>query len=693
MEKILTKNIRNVCLLGHGGSGKTSVAEAMLYLTKGTERLGKPSDGNTVCDYDAEEIKRGFSLSTTIAPVMWNDTKINIIDTPGYLDFVGEALQGVRVADSALIVIDGKNGIEVGTELAWDYANDAGIPKAFFINKVDDPEARFSDTFNQLRDLFGMSVCPIFIPIGDGADNRGFLNLIDMKAYTYDKSGKKTECDIPADFQDNAEELRNVLYESIAETSEALMEKFFAEEEITREEAVEAIRHGIAEDAIAPVICGSSTNLWGIDSLIEIISDSFPTHLAKKNESIIDGEGFKDIAISETGDVSIFVFKTIADPFVGKMSFFKVMNGELTNEMTLKNMTSGVNEKLARIYTIKGKKQTEVDALSCGDIGMTAKLVDTNTNDTLTNSGTIQYKKIKYPIPFLTMAVVPKAKGDEDKISTGITRVLEEDLTIKFENNAETKQLLLSGLGDIHLDVVVSKMKTRYNTGIELITPKIAYRETIKKKIQVEGKHKKQSGGHGQYGHVRIEFSPGEAEGLTFTESVVGGSVPKGYFPAVEKGLLESMLKGVLAGYPVVNLAANLYDGSYHDVDSSEMAFKLAASIAYREGLTKANPVILEPIGELKVLIPDAMVGDVIGDVNKRRGRVLGMNADENKKGYQVVEAEVPKSEMLDYTISLRALSQGKGTFTFYFIRYEEAPAPIAQKIIEAAKKEAEAEK
>ena len=690
MGKILTKDIRNVCLLGHGGSGKTSLAEAMLFLTKGTDRLGKPSEGNTVCDYDAEEIKRGFSLSAAIAPVMWNNTKINIIDTPGYLDFVGEVYQGVRVADSALIVIDGKNGIEVGTELAWDYANDAGIPKSFFINKVDDAEARFATTFNALRELFGVSVCPLFIPMGDGAENKGFLNLIDMKAYTYDKTGKQTASDIPAEFADIADEYRNILFESIAETSDDLMEKFFAGEEISREEAVEAIHIGIVNGTIAPVICGSSTKMWSVDTMLEIIADSYPTPISKKNESLTDG----NIAITEDGTVSLFVFKTIADPFVGKMSFFKVMSGELTNDMTLKNSTTGTSEKMARIYTIRGKKQTEVDTLCCGDIAMTAKLADTNTNDTLTNSASgIEYKKISYPEPFLTMAVMPKAKGDEDKISSGITRILEEDLTIKYENNAETKQLLLSGFGDIHLDVVVSKMKTRYNTGVDLITPKIAYRETVKKKAQVEGKHKKQSGGHGQYGHVRIEFGPGEAEGLTFTESVVGGSVPKNYFPAVEKGLLESMTKGVLAGYPVVNLAANLYDGSYHDVDSSEMAFKLAANLAYKEGLLKAGPVILEPVGELKVTVPDAMVGDVIGDVNKRRGRVLGMNPIENKKGYQIVEAEVPRSEMTDYTISLRASSQGKGKFTFYFVRYEEAPGPIAQKIIEEAKKEAEAEK
>ncbi len=687
MEKFTTSQLRNVCLLGHGGSGKTSLTEALLYYTKGCDRLGKPSEGNTVSDYDPEEIKRGFSLSTTIEPVLWKDTKINFIDTPGYLDFVGEVLQGVRVADSAIIVIDGKAGIEVGAELAWDYAGDVGIPKSFFINKIDDPDAHFDKVFEGLRETFGSSVCPVLIPTGDC-----FLNLIDMKAYTYDKAGKHTESDIPAEYEAMAEEYRAMLMESLAETSEELMEKFFAEEEITREEATAALHNGIIDGAIAPVFSGSALNMWCIDVVLDNIVDSYPKYNSKKTEKIIDGDGTKDVEIKEDGPASVFVFKTIADPFVGKMTFFKVMNGTLTNEMVLKNARSGAAEKFAHIYTMKGNKQTEVDALCCGDIGMIPKLTDTSTNDTLNAEGSAEYTKIVFPEPFLSMAVQPKAKGDEDKISTGINRILEEDMTLKYENNPETKQLVLSGLGDIHLDVVVSKLKSRYKTDVELTAPKIAYRETIKKTIQAEGKHKKQSGGHGQYGHVRITFSHGDAEGLTFTESVVGGAVPKNFFPAVEKGLNEAMAKGVLAGYPMVNLAADLYDGSYHDVDSSEMAFKVAANLAYKE-LIKANPVILEPVGELKVYVPDSMVGDVIGDINKRRGRVLGMSAFDGKKGYQVVEAEVPKAEMTDYTIALRALSQGKGKFTFYFLRYEETPAPVAQKIIEAAKKEAEAEK
>ena len=684
MNTFTTKAIRNVALLGHSGDGKTSIAEAMLHVAGCSDRFGKVTDGNTVCDYDPEEIKRGYSLSTTIAPLVWNDVKINIIDTPGYLDFVGEVKEAVRVADSAIIAVNAKAGVEVGTDLAWDYATEAGIPKAFFINKFDDPEASFTRVFDQLKEQYGVSICPMVIPQTIDGKIKGFVNLIKMKGIWYTDDGGAEYIDIDPAFMDQAAEYRNMLLESIAQTDDVLLDKFFNEEEITYEEAVNAIHEGIIHGDIVPVFAGSATRLWGIRRMLDTIVDSFPRFTARKVEKDIEGA---DVEIKPEGDASIFVFKTVADPFVGKMSYFKVMNGTLKRDMTLKNLTSEANEKLAKIYTIRGKKQTEVEELACGDIGMIAKLTATNTNDTLTAAGSTKYAPVSVPEPFYTMAIKPAAKGDEDKISSGISKLLEEDLTIKYENNAETKQLLISGLGDIHLDVVSAKLKQRFGTSVMLETPIIPYRETIKKKVQAEGKHKKQSGGHGQYGHVRIEFGPGEGDGLTFTESVVGGAVPKGFFPAVEKGLLEAMVHGVLAGYPVVGLAANLYDGSYHDVDSSEMAFKLAASLAYKDGLAKANPVILEPVGELNVLIPDSMMGDVLGDINKRRGRVLSMEASHDKKGYQVVTAEVPKSEMTDYTIALRALSQGYGSFTFYFVRYEEAPANVAQKIIDEAKK------
>ncbi|MBO5039858.1 MAG: elongation factor G [Clostridia bacterium] len=684
MNKFTTAQIRNVCLLGHGGSGKTSLAEAMLYLSKATDRLGKTPDGNTVCDFDSEEIKRGFSIQTAVAPVIWKDVKINLLDTPGYLDFVGEVKQAVRVADAALIVVDGKAGVEVGAELAWEYATEAGLPKSVFVNKFDDPECRFRKVFDQLREHFGKRICPLFIPMVENGAVTGFLNLIDLKTRVFSKDGSYTEGVIPDEFKNDVDTYRDMLLEAIAETSDELMEKYFAGEEITREEAVEAIHQGIINGSICPVICGSAGKMWGVATLLDTINESYPRHTAKKVET--DNEG-NDVAIDKEGsEPAIFVFKTVADSF-GKQTFFKVMSGNLDNTMSLKNLRTGAVEKFGHIYEVRGKKTTEVEALSCGDIGMIQKLNDTATNDTLTNMDMKPYMPITFPKAYMTMAIAPKSKGDEDKIATGIARLRDEDKTIFFENNAETKQLLISGLGDIHLDIIVNKLKDRNKVDVELSKPKLAYRETIKKRIQAEGKHKKQSGGHGQYGHVRITFSPSEEEGLTFTESVVGGAVPKNYFPAVEKGLTEAMQKGVLSGYPMVGLAADLYDGSYHDVDSSEMAFKLAANLAYKE-LINANPVLLEPVGTLKITVPEALVGDVIGDLNKRRGRVLGMDHIAGKKGYSLVEAEAPQAEMTDYPIVLRAMSQGKGGFTYKFVRYEEVPGNIAQKIIAEAKTE-----
>ena len=692
MGNYTTKNIRNIVLLGHGGSGKTSLAEALLYLTKNTDRLGTVGAGNTCCDYDPEEIKRGFSLSASLAPIEWKNVKLNVMDTPGYFDFEGEVRQCVRVADAAVIVVDGKSGVQVGTELAWDTACEAKIPKAFFINRFDDHEAKFHRVLDALREKYGVAVCPIQFPLRDQSNNvLGFANLIEDVMYTYDaKSNSYNTSPIPANFTDVVKKYRDMLLESIAQTSEELMEKFFAEEEITREEALVALHDGIMSEEIVPVFAGAASKVWGLYTLLDTMVGSFPTPLSFAEETVVDAEGkTSSVEISEEGDVSLFVFKTIADPFVGKMSFFKVMSGTLRKDMVLRNTTTGVSEKMSRIYVMRGKKQTEVDMLVCGDIGVTAKLVNTNTNDTLTASqADLHYAPVVFPTAYMTMAIAPKAKGDEDKISLGITKLLEEDPTLRYENNPETKQLLISGLGDMHLDVVVAKLKNRFGTSVDLTAPKIAYRETIKKKVDVEGKHKKQSGGSGQYGHVKITFSPGEAEGLTFTETVFGGSVPKNFFPAVEKGLIDCMVRGVLAGYPMVHLAANLYDGSYHEVDSNELSFKLAAGIAYREGLPKANPVLLEPVGILQVYVPGDYVGDVMGDLNKRRGKVLNMEQYPGKAGYQTVVAEMPKSEMADYVIALRAMTQGRGRFDYTFDRYDEVPAMIAQKIIADAKSE-----
>ena len=693
MEKVFTKSIRNVALLGHSGGGKTSLAESMLYISRLTDRLGVIADGNTVCDYDPEEIKRGYSVSAAMAPMLWSGTKINILDTPGFFDFEGEALQCVRAADAAIIVVDGKAGIEVGTESAWNMATDAGIPKAFFINRFDDGEARFYKVFGQIRDKYGVTVCPIQIPIIDGDTVIGFANLIDMKVYTFEKAtGEFALSPIPAKFQDVCDEYHNMLLEAIAQTSDELMDKFFNEEPISREEALEAIHQGIIHGDIVPVFCGAAIKNWGIKTLLDTIANSFPRPTARGTEKLVSENGeITDAEIDpESQETSIFIFKTVADPFVGKMSFFKVMNGELKKDMVLKNTTNGTNEKMGKLFMMRGKKQIDMDEFACGDIGVIAKLNATGTNDTLTTSQkAIKYAPITFPKPYMSMAVAPASKGDEDKISGGIAKLLEEDPTLKYVNNPETKQMTISGMGDMHLDIIVAKLKSRFGASVTLSKPKLAYRETIKGKSDVEGKHKKQSGGSGQYGHVKIRFSPGEAEGLTFTESVFGGAVPKNFFPAVETGLRECMQKGILAGYPVVNLAAELYDGSYHDVDSNEISFKLAAAIAYREGLPKAKPVILEPVASLKICVPDNYVGDVMGDLPKRRGRVLGIEPIEDGRGTQAVIAEAPMGEMTDYVIALRAMTQGRGRFDMELVRYEEVPGPIAEKIITEAKKEA----
>ena len=685
MAKFDTKSIRNLALLGHGGSGKTSLAEALIYITGGSDRLGKVADGNTVCDYDAEEVKRGFTLSASIAPVEWKNIKINIIDTPGYLDFVGEANQALRVAGSAVITVDAKAGVEVGTELAWNSATAYGVPKVFFVNKCDDNEANFDRVFKELDYKFGRTVCPVFVPVEYGKDVT-MLDLVAMKAYKYDSCGKRREIPMEARFEEVVAQYKEALNEALAGTSDELMEKYFNGEEITKEEAVEALHQGIIDGTITPVYCGSATNIWGVIAMLDAISESFPRFTAKKNEKLADGTL---LPIEVDGDPSVFVFKTVADQFVGKMSFFKVMSGTLKRDMVLKNNRSGVAEKFSHIYTVKGKNQIEVDELACGDIGMVAKLADTDTNDTLSTDGTRAYLPIRYPKPYYTQAMAPAAKGDEGKISQGIAKLLEEDLTINYENNAETKQMLISGLGDMHLANLVAKLKTRFGVSVTLSEPRLAYREKITKKVQVEGKHKKQSGGSGQYGHVKITFSPGEAEGLTFTESVVGGAVPKNYFPAVEKGLQEAMAKGV-AGFPMIHLAADLFDGSYHDVDSNEISFKLAANLAYKECLKQAAPVILEPVGDLSVTIPDDLVGDIMGDLNKRRGSVMGMDTAD-MAGYTTINAIAPKAELTEYPIILRAMTQGRGSFDFEVTGYEVVPGNIAAKIVEEYKKTQEA--
>ena len=683
MVKFDTKRIRNIALLGHGGCGKTSLAEAMLYIAGETDRLGKIADGNTVCDYDPEEVARGFSLSSSIANLVWKEVKVNLIDTPGYLDFCGEAVQATRVADSAIIVMDAKAGIEVGTELAWDYAVKANLPRAFFVNKFDDNEARFNKVLDDLHEKFGKSVCPITIPMVKNGEVVGAIDLIDQNAHVFDKNGRHSVEIIPEESMEAFAKYRDMLMEAVASVDEELMMKYFEGEELTRMEVVAAVHEGIIHGDIIPVFCGAATRLWGVWTLLDKISESFPRHTAKVNETLENGDS---IEVAPEGEPAMFVFKTVADPFVGKMSFFKVMSGNIKKDATVTNQTTGDVEKLAHIYTMKGKKQTEVEALACGDIGMVAKLNNTNTNDTLTWNSAFSYSKMVYPTPYYSQAMIPASAADESKISQSIAKMCEEDYTIRFVNDAETKQMIVSGQGDMHLAVLAAKMKSRFGVNVKYDVPKIPYREKITKSADVEGKHKKQNGGSGQYGHVKIRFAPAEEEGLTFTVSVVGGTVPKNFYPAVEKGLQDAMLKGV-AGFPMTNLAADLYDGSYHAVDSDEISFKTAASLAYKKCLEMAAPVLLEPVGDMDITVPDGLVGDVMGDLNKRRGAVMGMDPSETKKGYTVVHATAPKSEIVDYPIALRAMTKGLGSMEFNVTGYDVVPGNISAKIVEAYKK------
>ena len=678
MAVVETKKIRNVALLGHGGCGKTSLAEAMLYITGGTDRLGKVTDGNTVSDYDAEEIKRGFSISASLLNMTWKDCKINVLDTPGYLDFVGEVQQALRVADSAIIVVDGKAGIEIGTELAWNYADAANLPRAFFINKFDDNDARFARVLDDLHVTFGKHICPLTIPMVKDGVVTGCIDLIDETAHVFDANGRHSVEIIPEESREAVEKYRDMLMEAVASTDEELMMKYFEGEEITHMEAINAVHEGIIHGEIVPVFCGAAAKLWGVWTMLDKITESFPRHTAKGRELLADGD---EVEITTEGEPSLFVFKTVADPFVGKMSFFKVMGGTVKRDLLMKNNTTGESEKLAHIYVMNGKKQTEVEELACGDIGMVAKLNGTGTNHTLTWNKEMSYAPITFPNSYYVKAMIPVSAKDEGKISQSIVKMLEEDMTLGYENNAETKQMLVSGLGDMHLAVLSAKLKNRFGVNVDFDVPKVAYREKITKRVDVEGKHKKQNGGSGQYGHVKIRFAPGEDEGLTFTVSVVGGTVPKNFYPAVEKGLQDAMAKGV-AGFPLVQLAADLYDGSYHDVDSDEISFKTAASIAYKKCLEQAAPVLLEPVGNLDITVPDGLVGDVMGDLNKRRGAVMGMDPS-SKKGYTVVHALAPKAELTEYPIILRAMTQGRGSFEYEVTGYDTVPGNIAAKIVE----------
>ena len=691
MKVYRTDEIRNVVLLGHGGSGKTSLAEAMAYVSGATSRMGKIADGNTISDFDKEEQKREFSISTSLVPIEWEKAKINILDTPGYFDFVGEVEEAVSAADAAVIVVSGKAGVEVGTEKAWELCDKYKLPRMVYVTEMDVDDASFRQVVQDLTERYGKVIAPHFQPIRENEKLVGYVNVIKNAARRYTGVGQREECEIPEYCKPNLEIYRDKLLEAVAETSEAFMERYFEGDEFSVEEIRSAMRTEVMDGDIVPVAMGSNIQAQGVANLLSDIVRFFPSPdsrscagINRKTNEIFEGN--YDFAKAK----SAYVFKTMVDPFIGKYSFVKVCSGVLKGDDTLYNGDSDAEAKLGKIYTMVGNKPTEVSELFAGDIGAIAKLANTKTGDTLSTKNTpVMYGKTEYSKPYTYMKYVCNNKGDEDKVSQALQKMMAEDVTLKTVNDSENRQTLLYGMGDQHLEITASKLAARYKCEIRLETPKVAFRETIKKKSDVDSKYKKQSGGHGQYGHVKMRFeASGDLETpYVFEEEVVGGAVPKNYFPAVEKGLQEAVVKGPLAGYPVVGVKAVLYDGSYHPVDSSEMAFKTATVQAFKKGFMEASPVLLEPIASLTVTIPDDYTGDVMGDLNKRRGRVLGMNPVSG--GRQEIVADIPMTGLFGYCTVLRSMTGGRGVYSYEFSRYEQAPSDVQEaEIAKRAKEE-----
>ncbi|MBI9014449.1 MAG: elongation factor G [Clostridiales bacterium] len=690
MKSYKYDNIRNIALLGHGNSGKTTLTEAILYQLKLTKRMGKVEEGTTVSDYDKAEISRGFSIGTSVIPVEWNNSKYNIIDTPGYFDFVGETFSSLRVAGSAVIVVDASSGIEVGTEKAWRYCEDRKMPRLIFINKMDKENIDYVKVIRELKDTFGKKVAPFAVPWGVGPEFKGFVNVVDLVAKEF-KGGECVVTDVPEELMARVNPIRDMLIEAVAESDEGLMEKYFEGEEFTTDEIHDGLRKGVISNEIVPVIVGSATEGVGLHTLLDMVFDYMPTPHDMQDGVYVGVDPDTDEAISrevnEEGPFSALVFKTVVDPFVGKISMFKVYSGQIKKDMEVLNSTRDEIEKIGQVFLLRGKEQLDVNAILAGDIGATSKLQYTETGDTLCDKDKpIKYRGINLPKPCIFMAVEPKSKGDEEKIGQALHKLTEEDPTFVVERNKETKQLLIGGQGSMQLGVITNKLKNIFGVDVDLVDQKIPYRETIKGKATVQGKYKKQSGGSGQYGDVHIQFEPCE-EDFVFEEKIFGGSVPRNYIPAVEKGLNDCIDKGVLAGFPVVNLKATLLDGSYHAVDSSEMAFKMAASLAYKKGLKEAKPVLLEPIYAVNIFIPENYMGDIMGDMNRRRGRVLGME-QAVVKGFQKVVAEAPLSEMFKYATELKSMTHARGWFDMEFARYDEVPSHLVDKIIEKKNEE-----
>ncbi len=684
MKTYQTKDIRNIAIFGHGGSGKTSLLEALAFNAKAIDRMGRVEDKNTISDFDPEENKRGISISSAMAAIEAGGKKINIIDVPGYFDFIGEWYGALQVADCAIIVEDALSGVEVGTEKAWELIREKNIPALVVLNKMDRENVNFQKALEQTEAYMGTKVVPFQFPVGEGLDFKGLKGIVSEKEYEY-AGGKRSEKSVSiAEYQ----EYRDKLIEYAAESSEEMMEKYFEGEELSMEEIFAGLKVTFAQGNVVPLFVASATKNIGVDLLLDFIVRYCPSPLEAKKMKTVEGE---EVAYDNKLPFSAQIFKTIADPYVGKLSLFKVVTGSLSGTMELLNSTQDKKEKVNHLYTMFGKKQLDIDEIVAGDIGAFAKLTDSITGDTLCDAKQkVGYENIDFPKPVISMAVSPKSKGDEDKLSTGLQRLREEDPTITIERNAETKQTLINGLGEVHVDVVSCKLKTKFGVDVELNEPIIPFRETIKKKATAEGKHKKQSGGRGQFGVVFVDFEPTHDldVDMEFVDKVVGGAVPRNFIPAVEKGLRDCVLEGVLAGYPVVGLRCTLFDGKFHPVDSDEMSFKMAASLAYREGMPKANPVLLEPIYEIKIIVPEEYMGDIMGDLNKKRGRIMGMEPIQG--GKQIINAEAPLKEMFRYATELRSMTQARGEFSMQFVRYEEMPATIAEKVIAEAKERKE---
>jgi elongation factor G len=687
----MSEKLRNIALIAHGGAGKTSLAEAMLYNAGVTNRLGRTEDGNTVMDYEPEELKRLTSISSSFAQAPWKKYAVTIIDTPGDQNFFTDTKLCMQAADAAVVVVDGVDGVKVQTELGWDFAANDRMPSIIFLNKLDRERCDFQRALQDCRDSFG-SPKPIIVqlPIGAEADFRGVVDLISMKAYTYDGSGKATASDIPADMKDTVDVEREALIENVAEADDALIEKYLEGETLGDDEIKAALRKGILERTFSPVLCGSATRNMGVDLLMDFVVNCLPSPLERPAFNIIDAQGAEtEISSDPNAPFSGFVFKTVADPYAGRLSLFRVVSGKLSGDGTFYNSTKQAKERFNQLLTIMGKEQKPATGAEPGTIVAVAKLKETTTGDSLCDDNNKIQFKLAEPIPTLiTFALEAKSKGDEDKIFSSLSRLLEEDPGLKLDRNAETKEIPLSGAGQVHIESTIEKMKRKFNVEVVLKTPKVPYRETIKKKVRVQGRHKKQTGGHGQFGDCWVQLEPlPRGKGFEFADAIVGGAIPKTYIPAVEKGIVESAQRGVLAGFPCVDFKATLDDGSFHAVDSSEMAFKIAGSLAFKKAAEDAKPVLLEPIMKMQITTPDEFMGDIMGDLNSRRGRVLGMDAAGK---YQVINAEVPMVEVLTYAPDLRSMTGGRGIFSVEFLRYDEVPAQLAEKIVEAVRAEKE---